>query len=150
VIAYRYSTIIYWTKFPWVSIFFKKRFSPFERRFPYLLLWNFSDGTGWEILRGARNAWHKNWGYRVSVSFLYISSLWYGASNKRASDWCNILVLIFAVLVLCTQVNKMLVILLWVYIHTGQAWKICLSTVGIEPTTFGIYNYFMVSVFGWP
>jgi hypothetical protein len=23
-------------------------------------------------------------------------------------------------------------------IHTGQAWKICLSTVGIEPTTFGI------------
>jgi hypothetical protein len=28
--------------------------------------------------------------------------------------------------------------LLWVYIHTGQAWKICLSTVGIEPTTFGI------------
>jgi hypothetical protein len=28
--------------------------------------------------------------------------------------------------------------LLWVYIHTGQAWKICLTTVGIEPTTFGI------------
>ena len=26
----------------------------------------------------------------------------------------------------------------WVYIHTGQAWKICMSTVGIEPTTFGI------------
>ena len=24
------------------------------------------------------------------------------------------------------------------YIHTGQAWKICLTTVGIEPTTFGI------------
>ena len=23
-------------------------------------------------------------------------------------------------------------------IHTGQAWKICLTTVGIEPTTFGI------------
>ena len=32
----------------------------------------------------------------------------------------------------------MLVMLLWVYIHTGQAWKICLATVGIEPTTFGI------------
>jgi hypothetical protein len=31
----------------------------------------------------------------------------------------------------------MLVMLLWVYIHTGQAWKICLTTVGIEPTTFG-------------
>jgi hypothetical protein len=30
----------------------------------------------------------------------------------------------------------MLVMLLWVYIHTGQAWKICLTTVGIEPTTF--------------
>jgi hypothetical protein len=28
--------------------------------------------------------------------------------------------------------------LLWVYIHTGQAWKICLATVGIEPKTFGI------------
>jgi hypothetical protein len=31
----------------------------------------------------------------------------------------------------------MLVMLLWVYIHTGQAWKICLTTVGFEPTTFG-------------
>jgi hypothetical protein len=30
--------------------------------------------------------------------------------------WCNVL----------TQVNMMLVMLLWVYIHTGQAWKICL------------------------
>ena len=28
----------------------------------------------------------------------------------------------------------MLVMLLWMYIHTGQAWKICLATVGIEPT----------------
>jgi hypothetical protein len=28
--------------------------------------------------------------------------------------------------------------ILWVYIHTGQAWKIYLATVGIEPTTFGI------------
>jgi hypothetical protein len=27
--------------------------------------------------------------------------------------------------------------LLWVYTHTGQAWKICLATVGFEPTTFG-------------
>jgi hypothetical protein len=24
------------------------------------------------------------------------------------------------------------------YIHTEQAWKICLATVGIDPTTFGI------------
>jgi hypothetical protein len=32
----------------------------------------------------------------------------------------------------------MFVMLLGVYIHTGQAWKICLATVGIEPTTFGI------------
>jgi hypothetical protein len=24
------------------------------------------------------------------------------------------------------------------YIHTGQAWKICLATVRMEPTTFGI------------
>ena len=32
----------------------------------------------------------------------------------------------------------MLVILLWVYIYTRQAWKICLATVRIEPTTLGI------------
>jgi hypothetical protein len=25
-------------------------------------------------------------------------------------------------------------------IHTGQAWKICLATVRIEPTTFGILS----------
>ena len=49
------------------------------------------------------------------------------------------LIKIFSVLVLCTQVNMMFVMfILWVYIHTGQAWKICLATVGIEPTTFGI------------
>jgi hypothetical protein len=28
----------------------------------------------------------------------------------------------------------MFVMLLWVYIQTGQAWKICLTPVGIEPT----------------
>jgi hypothetical protein len=39
-----------------ISFLKKKRFSPFERRFPYLLLLNFSDGTGWKILRGAWNA----------------------------------------------------------------------------------------------
>jgi hypothetical protein len=33
------------------------------------------------------------------------------------------------VLVLCTQVNMIFVMLLWVCIHTGQAWKICLATV---------------------
>jgi hypothetical protein len=33
---------------------------------------------------------------------------------------------------------ELLVMLLRVYIHTGQAWKICLTTVGIEPTTLGI------------
>jgi hypothetical protein len=59
-----------------ISFLKKKRFSPFERRFPYLLLWNFSDCTGWKILRGAWNAWHKNSGCRVSVSSLYISPLW--------------------------------------------------------------------------
>ena len=31
-----------------------------------------------------------------------------------------------------------LMMLLLVYIHTGQARKISLSTVGIKPTTFGI------------
>jgi hypothetical protein len=43
----------------------------------------------------------------------------------------------FSVLVLCTQVNMMFVMLLWVCILTRQAWKICLATVGIEPATFG-------------
>jgi hypothetical protein len=32
--------------------------------------------------------------------------------------------------------------LLWVYIHTGQAWKISLTTVGIEPTTLGILAFY--------
>jgi hypothetical protein len=27
-------------------------------------------------------------------------------------------------------------VILSVYPHRGQAWKICLATVGIEPTTF--------------
>jgi hypothetical protein len=40
----------------------------------------------------------------------------------------------------------MLVMLLWVYIHTGQAWKICLTTVGIEPTTFGILTQCSASI----
>jgi hypothetical protein len=57
-----------------ISFLKKKRFSPFERRFPYLLLWNFSDGTGWKIFRGAWNAWHKNSGYR-GVCFLSVLSL---------------------------------------------------------------------------
>ena len=35
----------------------------------------------------------------------------------------------FCVGVMYRQVNMMLVMLLWVYIHTGQAWKICLAAV---------------------
>ena len=42
--------------------------------------------------------------------------------------WCNVLRWIWCLW--CYSA--------WVYIHTGQAWKICLTTVGIEPTTFGI------------
>jgi hypothetical protein len=62
-----------------ISFFKKKRFSPFERRFPYLLLWNVSDGTGWKILRGAWNLRGtrdtKIQVIEVSVSSLYISLL---------------------------------------------------------------------------
>jgi hypothetical protein len=32
----------------------------------------------------------------------------------------------------------MFFMLLWVYIHTGQAWKICLAMAGIKPMTFGM------------
>jgi hypothetical protein len=32
------------------------------------------------------------------------------------------------------------VMLLWVYIHTGQAWKICLATVGFDGTRAGLKN----------
>jgi hypothetical protein len=56
--------------------------------------------------------------------------------KEKLSKFCRtheqIKNLIFSVLVQCTQVNMMLVMLLWdwVYIHTGQAWKICLATLG--------------------
>jgi hypothetical protein len=70
-----------------ISFFKKKRFSPFERRFPYLLLWNFSDGTGWKILRGAWNMrGTRDTKIQViegSVSSLYISSLWYGRNGRK-------------------------------------------------------------------
>jgi hypothetical protein len=39
--------------------------------------------------------------------------------------------------------------LLWVYIHTGQAWKICLTTVGIEPTTFLPGKLITSIIFTW-
>ena len=47
-------------------------------------------------------------------------------SEQNLVPWyqCNLVIMIFSVLVLCTQVNMMFVMLLWVYIHTGQAWKI--------------------------
>jgi hypothetical protein len=50
----------------------------------------------------------------------------------------TLLILIFIVMVQCTQVNKMLVMLLCmgVYLHRAGL-KICLATVGFEPTTFG-------------
>ena len=43
----------------------------------------------------------------------------------------------------------MCVMLLWVCIHTGQAWKICLATVGIEPTTFGILAQYIHTGQAW-
>jgi hypothetical protein len=46
--------------------------------------------------------------------------------------------IIFSVLVLCTQVNMMFVILLWVYIHTGRAWKICPVWIYTQSNITGI------------
>ena len=37
--------------------------------------------------------------------------------------------------------------LFWVYIHTEQAWKICLATVGFEPTTYGILAHGILEYF---
>jgi hypothetical protein len=57
-------------------------------------------------------------------------------SRLYRTCWINLvtsLIMIFLCWCNCTQVNMMLVMLLWVYIHTGQAWKICPATVGIEP-----------------
>jgi hypothetical protein len=59
-----------------ISFFRKKWFSPFERRFPYLLLWNFSDGTGWKILRGAWNLRGRR-DTKIQVIEMSVSSLYY-------------------------------------------------------------------------
>ena len=59
-----------------ISFLKKKRFSPFERRFPYLLLWNFSDGTGWKILRGAWNLRGRR-DTKIQVIEMSVSSLYY-------------------------------------------------------------------------
>jgi hypothetical protein len=77
VIAYRYSTIIYWT---WVSHLKKKSdFHLSNGVFPIFCIWNFSDSTGWKSLRGACNLRGtrdtKIQVIEVSVSSLYISSL---------------------------------------------------------------------------
>jgi hypothetical protein len=40
------------------------------------------------------------------------------------------------------NIDLMLVMLLWVYIHTGQAWKICLTTVVMPDHTYNQINTF--------
>ena len=54
-------------------------------------------------------------------------------------EYKHLYLLFFSVLVLCTQVNMMFVMLLWVYIHTEKAWNIGLTTAGIEPTPLEYY-----------
>ena len=68
-----------------------------------------------------------------SVRVCDISELSLVPSTSMQSNNHDFFVL---VLVLCTQVNMMFVMSLWVCIHTGQSWKNI--TVGIEPTTFGM------------
>jgi hypothetical protein len=43
----------------------------------------------------------------------------------------------------------LLVMLLWVYIHTGQAWKICLTTVGINPVWIYTQSNITSIIFTW-
>ena len=50
------------------------------------------------------------------------SSIMFCVSTYRDCTWLKILTMILlCALMLCTQVNMMFVMLLWVYIHTGQA-----------------------------
>jgi hypothetical protein len=52
------------------------------------------------------------------------------------------------VLVLCSQVNMMFVVL---SVHPHRAsWKVCLTTVGIEPATFGILVFYYAINYGIP
>jgi hypothetical protein len=64
---------------------------------------------------------------RSQIAILY-RDIWYMCLNIY-NLFLTYIPSIFSVLVQCTQVKKivMLVMLLWVYIHTGQAWKICLT-----------------------
>jgi hypothetical protein len=80
VIAYWYSTIIYWTKFPWVLSFLKNRFSPFERRFPYACFCYEISGTALAgkfcVARGNNVcAWQKMRLSTVSFLSVYLSSV---------------------------------------------------------------------------
>jgi hypothetical protein len=78
VIAYRYSTIIYWTKFPWVSNLKKKAIFTFRTAFSLSFAMKFQrrhclEDFAWRV-ELAWNAWHKNSGYR-GVCFLSVLSL---------------------------------------------------------------------------
>jgi hypothetical protein len=77
--------------------------------------------------------WHI---FQISLVVLIINCTPSRVITYILMDDFNINLLLFlSVLVLCSQVNMMFVMLLWVCIHTRQAWKICLATMGIEPTT---------------
>ena len=58
--------------------------------------------------------------------------------TRENNVWCNLVIWFFLCWCCVLRWICMFVMLLWVYIHTGRAWKICPATVGIEPTTFGI------------
>ena len=89
-----------------------------------------------------------NWTCDLWNASPMLCQLSYAVRSVRVSDiselslvpsipmWSNSMILFLSWCYVLRWIWCMYVLLLWMYIHTGQAWKICQTTVGIEPTTF--------------
>jgi hypothetical protein len=113
VIAYRYSTIIYWTKFPWVSHFLKKKaIFTFRTAFSLSFAMKFQrrhwlEDFAWRV-EPAWKAWHKNSGYR-DVCFLSVLSLLCGRAKALPSLKTSNFALYFSGS--CIPINESLLLL---------------------------------------